>query len=251
MKYFVSRDGREYGPYTPEELREYIGQNRVGLHEPAREARDGGRSFGSVSEVLEAAENVPEPPQAPPAPPVAPEVPVVPQVPGGVSPYAAPATWQAFDGAPVPAGSRPAIPMPSSMHWGVLLGLSVASYIPYVGPIAGLVLLGFMFQQAAYGKKVNPSDQTTLFYGLFLGLAFLSGVVNGVTGGAAVPSAFGSLIIIVAGVLLEVGHFKLRATLQNAFGLRLSPVVTFFFAPLYFQYHMSRVAAAMKEGRSY
>jgi hypothetical protein len=244
MKYFVSRDGREYGPYTIEELRDYIAQGRVGLTEPAREARDGGRSFATVSEILAAAEIA-----AAPAPPAPSMTPAQPSYSGssapaaGASPYAAPATWQALDGAqPAARSGAPTIPMPSDMHWAVLLLLGVVT--------CGIFLIVRMFQQAAYGKKVDPANQTTLFYGLYIGLALLRGFIDGF-GANQANSGFGILIGLVAFVLVEVGHFKLRDSLQTAFGRPLGPVMTFFFAPFYFQYHMRQVALAMKEGRSF
>lgn len=248
MKYFVSRDGREYGPYTIEELRDYIAQGRVGLTEPAREARDGGRSFATVSEILAGAQAAPDPPAAPaymaPTPTPAQASYPVPAAPAaGASPYAAPATWQALDGAqPAGRSGAPTIPMPSDMHWAVLLLLGVVT--------CGIFLIVRMFQQAAYGKKVDPANQTTLFYGLYIGLALLRGFIDGF-GANQANSGFGVLIGLVAFVLVEVGHFKLRDSLQTAFGRPLGPVMTFFFAPFYFQYHMRQVALAMKEGRSF
>ncbi|MBL8115872.1 MAG: hypothetical protein JNK60_23550 [Acidobacteria bacterium] len=234
MKYFVSRDGREYGPYTIEELRDYIAQGRVGLTEPAREARDGGRSFASVSEVLAAAENAP----APVAPPAAP-APLAPAA--GASPYAAPATWQSLDGAAAAGRVSPSIPMPPDQSWGMLLLLGLVT--------CGIYMIIRMFQQAAYAKRIDPANQTTLFYQIYIGLYIVS---LGLTFASASEggSPFGTLLSLAAAVCVVVGHFKLRATLQVAFNRPLSAVMTFFFNVLYFQYHMHEVAKAMKEGRS-
>ena len=52
---------------------------------------------------------------------------------------------------------------------------------------------------------------------------------------------------LISFIVIELGYFDLRRSMEEHFngpeplGLTLSPVMTFFFGPLYFQYHMSRI----------
>lgn len=234
MKYFVSRDGREYGPYSIEELSTYVGQQRIGAADAVREAGPGGRVFASVSEVLAAAGYDPAGAAPPPVPPAQHGGP-------GVSPYAAPATWQSLDGAPVGRGEEETIPMPIDQSWVVLFLIALVT--------CGIYSIIRMFQQAAYAKKVDPNNQATSFYLAYLGIYVVSVVVTIASG--AEGSILGTVISLAAGVCAIIGTFKVRDALQVAFRRPLSGVMTFFFNVLYFQYHMHDVAKAMKEGRRF
>jgi hypothetical protein len=234
MKYFVSRDDREYGPYTMEELRTYVAQQRIGAADPVREAGAGGRTFTSVAEALAAAENEAvgsaPPPFPPPPPPGA-----------GASPYAAPATWQSLGGAAAGGRADTTIPMPNDQTWVMVLLLSLVT--------CGIYSIIRMFQQASYAKKVDPGNQATAYYLAYLGIYFVSVLMTVASKGEG--SVIGTLLSLGAGVSAIVGTFKVRAALQVAFNRPLSGVMTFFFNVLYFQYHMHDVATAMKAGRRF
>jgi hypothetical protein len=55
----------------------------------------------------------------------------------------------------------------------------------------------------------------------------------------------GSLIVLAAAVVLIIGHFSLRNSLEDYYNsveplnLQLSGVMTFFFNTIYFQYHLN------------
>ena len=60
---------------------------------------------------------------------------------------------------------------------------------------------------------------------------------------------------MIAGIVLHlIGIFRMRSSLQNYYNtvepinLRLSGVMTFFFAVFYFQYHFSRIANWKRTG---
>jgi hypothetical protein len=125
------------------------------------------------------------------------------------------------------------------MDWWVLLLLAIAT--------CGIFVLVRIFTQANYAKKVDPENQSTLFYGLYLVCAFGNQALT-ISGGEKY-AVLSIIVSLVAVVLVLIGHFKLKASLEGAFGRPLSGVMTFFFNVFYFQYHMHRVAEAMKAGQ--
>ncbi|MCC6130534.1 MAG: hypothetical protein IT186_11460 [Acidobacteria bacterium] len=229
MKYFVLREGREFGPYDADELRRYTGEGRISPSDGIREAGTSGRQFGSVHEVLGTL-------GAPSLHPGGPDP---------ASPYAAPATWQSLERMPGGFQATPSgIPVPPSMQWWVLLLITFAT--------CGIFAIVRMFTQANYAKKVDPANKSTLYYALYLVSAALNQAltIGGAAGGQkleSMPLILLSLALSFAGIaFILLGHFKLRASLEKAFGTPLSGVMTFFFNVFYFQYHMHRVATAMK-----
>jgi len=100
-------------------------------------------------------------------------------------------------------------------------------------------------------RKVNPRSNAVFFY---IGYTVLS--FGGTIARLALMAASGfqhqylSLAIplsLVAWVLIELGFFDMRRSMEEHFngpepvGLALSPVMTFFFGPYYFQYHFTRI----------
>ena len=64
----------------------------------------------------------------------------------------------------------------------------------------------------------------------------------------------GGLICLGGVILVLVGVFNMRSSLEHHYnraepiGLKLHPVMTFFFNTLYFQYHMTRIAEWKRTG---
>ena len=52
-----------------------------------------------------------------------------------------------------------------------------------------------------------------------------------------------NLLIIVLGL---VAVFGMRGSIERYYNIKLSPIMTFFFNILYFQYHFSRIAEGKK-----
>jgi hypothetical protein len=140
--------------------------------------------------------------------------------------------------------------MPPSMHWALVLVLSM---------ITGIFGLIWFFVQAGYVKKIDPASRARKFLvlGLLAYLVLIVGMI-GITAAAAMgvgsagmaaAGGFVAFILWVAGMVFMLSAvFGMRRSLVDYFnsvepiGLRLSGVMTFFFNILYFQYHLSRIA---------
>lgn len=126
--------------------------------------------------------------------------------------------------APQPARFQPvafAAPMPPDFHWALVLLLGVVTL--------GLFSIVWLCVEAGFVKKLKPSSDFIVF--LVLGLIPFLGVIFAI-----------------------IGIFKMRDVIQEYYNtiepinLRLSGVMTFFFALLYFQYHFSRIAEWKRTG---
>lgn len=143
--------------------------------------------------------------------------------------------------------------MPPEMHWAVVLILSWITF--------GLGAVVWMFKEAAFVKKIDPSSKAVVLYiGVLLLMVvqvalYLPVISSGDI--SEVESVAGIIMIVsVAIVILAlVTIFGMRGSLIRYYnttepiGLKLSGVMTFFFSILYFQYHFSRIARWKKTGR--
>jgi len=224
MLYHISRDGQNYGPYTLEDLQRYVASGNVLLTDMAR-AEDA-TEWVPVSQLLGA---------------------------GAVGAGAAQQPVIAYPAAPVPGAIAPAgiYPDPPNLHWALVLVIGMFT--------CGLFLIVWNFVQAAWMRRVNPRSNALFFYigyvvisfggGFFrFGLMAASGFQNHWWGMGAVAS-------LISFIVIELGYFDLRRSMEEHFngpeplGLTLSPVMTFFFGPLYFQYHMSRINEVKRVAR--
>jgi hypothetical protein len=102
-------------------------------------------------------------------------------------------------------------------------------------------------------KRVDPQTKALPYFIGYVVLSFLNaGASMGVSaaamhGGHPRNSPVSILIGIAVFVLVIVYRFTMRASLEQHFngpeplGLRLGPIMTFFFGGLYFQYHFNRI----------
>jgi uncharacterized protein DUF4339 len=247
MKYYIQRQLNEYGPYTLADLQRYVAQGSIQLTDLTRS--EGMTDWVPVSQVIG---NIPAPQPAAVVPmpgsamPGAGNVygtggtvyggPV--QVPGGVPVY----------GAPVVPGL-----IPPDFHWALVL---------LVNFFCNIFQIVWLFIEAGFVKKIDSESK---------GIAFLAGSL--VTEIVAVivlftsigmspdrqdpsPAVFVPFILIaLAGAVLHlIGIFQMRSSLVTHYNtvepinLRLSGVMTFFFAVYYFQYHFSRIANWKRTG---
>ena len=94
-----------------------------------------------------------------------------------------------------------------------------------------------MIVGTVFRHGIPSGDHIDLNAGFF-GLAALSKVLG-----------LGALVTIIT------GNFMMRSSLEEHFngpepvGLRLSGVMTFFFAPWYFQYHLNKINALKQAAR--
>ena len=231
MKYFVGRGDQQYGPYTLDELGSLVAPGSVAPADWVR--REDSADWVAASQVVRTGTAT-----APAAPPVLPYG--GPRAHGVAQPYGA--------AQPPAYGQAGPYPDPPEMHWALVLLLGIVT--------CGIFLIVWAFRQAAYAKKLDPSNRSMLFYVIYAvsyTLEILFTVANAVSPNDSVEIV--ARVFQLGGVVcLLVGAFALRDTLEKHFqseepvGLRLSGVITFFFNTLYFQYHLSRIANWRRTG---
>jgi len=270
VKYYISRSGQQYGPYSMEDLQTMKAQGRIDANDLAW--GEGMASWTPVSQVLESApgaaatpqpytppQQQPQytppqqqytPPQQQYTPPQQQYTPpqYTPQSPQyGAAPaaaYAAPAYNAGYGGQPMAGG-----PMPPSLHWIV----------------AWLIAPIWAFIEASFVKKIDPRSKGMKYLVVWL-LSIAGGlIIYVVLAGVGVASnslaliAVGGLVFFVGMVLGVIfgylGFFNMRRSIETYYnsvepmGLRLSGVMTFFFNIVYFQYHFSRIVTWKQTGR--
>ena len=231
MNYQVSRNGQMYGPYTLDDLRRYVASGNV------------------LPTDLAKSDEMPE------------WLPVA-QILGGTGEvagaYAAPATYgdpATAYAAPAgyPEASGVAYPDPPNLNWGLELLLGFFT--------CGLFVVVWNLIIASWANRVQPASKALMFYIIATVLI----VVNfGGSWGVMIAVAhhqhhhqnvLGSLISIATWVVRLIARFTLRDTLEQHFngpeplGLRLNPVLTFFFGGLYFQYKLNEINRAKQAMR--
>ncbi len=134
-------------------------------------------------------------------------------------------------------------PDPPNLHWGLVLLFAVLT--------CGLFIYAWDIVQALYVKRIQSASQALLYYILGLVLLLIS---VGMTVAKLSPD-FSRVLNIVGAVILIVGRFNLRKSLEEHFttvepiGLTLSGAMTFFFGPFYFQYHFNRINESKRANR--
>ncbi len=212
MHYQISRNGQTYGPYTLEDLRRYLETGNV--------------LPGDLTKSEEMAEWIP----------VSQVLAATPQAPFPAASYAD-ANSGAVAGPVNPASLNSAYPDPPNLHWGLVL---------VFGFLCSFFWLVWLFVQASWMRKVQPTSQALLYYAASVGALVLGGITSAISHAGAISALF----FLAYVVLLFVGHFSLRASLEEHYnvaepiGLKLGPVMTFFFNTVYFQYHFNRINEA-------
>ncbi len=222
MTYQVSRNGQLYGPYTLEDLQRYVASGNVLPTDMAR--GEGATEWLPVAQILGGA-GVSAPAPA----------------------YAAPAAY------PQPGGIG--YPDPPNMHWGLEL-------------LAGFFTCGFFVVVwnlviASWANRVQPASKALIFY---IAATVLIVLYFGGSWGIFMSAvhhnpyhhnkSFSHLIWIVCWIVRLIARFTLRDTLEQHFngpeplGLRLNPVLTFFFGGIYFQYKLNEINQ-IKQGIRY
>lgn len=141
----------------------------------------------------------------------------------------------------VPAANYPD---PPNLHWALVLLFTFLT--------CGLFYYVWALIQAAWMKRVQPASKALFYY-----IAGLVSVVVYVimAFGSRAESGVGLIFRIGGSVLIIVGAFNLRASLEEHYnsvepvGLSLNGVMTFFFPTIYFQYHINRINAIKQAQR--
>lgn len=226
MPYHISRAGQTYGPYTLEDLQRYVASGNILLTDLAKS--DEMPDWIPVAQILNpatpptSAAGVPVPPYASPGAPYA-------QQPSAyaVSPY----------------------PDPPNLHWAIVLLLAICT--------CGLFAIIWDFVQVLWLKRIEPQAKAFPYFLSYAILSFINGAFSAgaVHNGHYHGSALGGLAGIAAFVFLIIYRFSMRDSLERHFnsaepiGLRLGPIMTFFFGGIYFQYHFNQINAAKQSLR--
>lgn len=216
MPYHVTREGQTYGPYSLEDLRRYVASGNVLLSDLAKS--DDAAEWVPVAQVL----GTSAPPPASP-PPVYPAAPVNPYGAPAVSPY----------------------PDPPNLHWALVLVISICT--------CGVFSIIWDFVQVLWMKRVQPQTKALQYFICYVVASVLNG---GLSAGVSASIVAGQtphrhplswVLGIATFVLIILYRFSMKNSLEQHYntaeplGLRLGPVMTFFFGGLYFQYHFNRI----------
>ena len=227
MPYQISREGQLYGPYTLEDLQRYVASGNILLTDLAKSEEMS--DWVPVSQVLSPASS----PAAAYNPPLAAQAypSALPYTPApGVAPY----------------------PDPPNLHWALVLLFGFLS--------CGVFFVIWDLVQALWAKRVEPTTRAMLYfiiYAVFWLLYFFSYAVT------VAPQMMRNQTTQISGitalcwlgliVFVIIFRFSMKGTIERHFngpepiGLRLGPIMTFFFGCVYFQYHFSRINE-MKRG---
>jgi vacuolar-type H+-ATPase subunit I/STV1 len=219
MSYFVSRDGKQYGPYSAETIRKYLAEGSLLVSDSVRgEAQQTWQPLGQVF-----------------GPPVVstPVRPPVSTTSGGVP------------GAPVQS-----VVMPPDLHWAVVLLLGITVIFTFVWVFV---------QARWVRKLDPASNGIVAFviWTISIVVYYVFCIAIAMQPGSDSEAMFGILILVsmlVGLVSFYIGIYGLRRSMLNYFNsteniqLRLSGVMTFFFSIYYLQYHMSRIARWKRTG---
>ena len=182
------------------------------------------------------------------------------------NPFGAP-TQQGFGGAPTqgfggpPAGGgfapNPAAsgawPSPPEMQWWLVILIG--------GVTCGLFIFYWYYRQVVFVKKLDPQSKAMKMIlgglGLMFGGLFIASILGAILGDsmAIIAGLLGMVSNLGSTILVILGVFNMRTSIERHYntveniGLKLSPVMTFFFNIYYFQYHFSRIAEWKKTGR--
>lgn len=229
MQYQISRNGQMYGPYTMEDLQRYLASGHVLATDLAKSEEMA--EWIPVAQLLG--------PQGSAATP-----------PPGYPP--APTTYQQ----PLAPGGAGLYPEPPSLHWALVLLLDIVTCSLF--QMVWNIILAMWFRRVSPSSKVLPlyiaSAVLLLMQGV-MGQAL--GVMSGRHGlGHGLSYSYGphtgsiaiySLVAIGCWVVRLIARFTFRAELEQHFntvepiGLRINPVLTFFFGGIYLQSQMNRI----------
>lgn len=228
MHYQIARNGQMYGPYTMEDLQRYLASGNVLPTDLAKSEEMA--EWIPVAQLLGTQGSASVPP------------------PGGASaptPYQQPLA---------PGGTAVPYPDPPNIYWALVLLLDLLT--------CSLFQLVWNIVLAAWFRRVSPNSKAFLLYIASAVLLFIqaasgraAGIMTGPHGGVHSygygwhTAGFGlySLVALVCWIVRLVARFTFRGELEQHFntvepmGLRLNPILTFFFGGIYFQSQMNRV----------
>jgi len=215
MGYYVVRGGQQFGPYTEEAVRSYLGAGSLYASDNIRE--ESSPAWTTIGQLF--------------------QVPVA--TPPMMQPQAIP--MQAY------AVPQQGVIVPPNLHWFIVLILSITWIFVFIWAIVQASFARKIDQ--------SSNALWAFILWLAVSIALLVFDVQLVLGNASQSNAQLLLIASVASAISYwAGVFGIRRSMLNYYNtiepiqLNLSGVMTFFFGIYYLQYHMSRIARWKKTG---
>ena len=222
MPYQVSRNGQTYGPYTFEDLQRYVASGNIASTDLAKSEEM--PDWLPISQIL----NMPAP-NAIAGQPYPPSM----SYPASATPY----------------------PDPPNVPWvfDLILWFLTCSFFNKV----------YVLVQAAWLQKIQPTGKGLMLYiiatvvaviNLFASFSLVA-VIMAHPGVMPPRNPLTSLIGLVYICVVVGARFAMRSALEEHYnvaepiGLRLDPVMTFFFGGIYFQYHFNRINEMKRAAR--
>ncbi len=138
-----------------------------------------------------------------------------------------------------PVAVATAYPDPPNLHWALVLLFGIIS--------CGLFTAAWDIVQAVWMRQVAPQSRALYYYLIYAADIVLIAILSYIAAQHHVKNPMISLLQLAAYVLVLIGRFSLRSSLEKHFneaepmGLLLSGVMTFFFGAIYFQYHFNDI----------
>jgi GYF domain 2 len=214
MPYQVSRNGQTYGPYTLEDLQRYVASGNIASTDLAKS--EDMPDWIPVSQILN---------------------------------IQAPSTIAAQSYMPPANYPTSAIPYPDPPNVPWLLDLALWFLT------CSIFNKVYILVQAAWLQKIHPTSKALMLYiiatvmaviNVFASFSMVAVIMS--HPGVIPPRNPLSSFIGLAYIGIVIGaRFAMRSALeehyniQEPIGLRLDPVMTFFFGGIYFQYHFNRI----------
>ena len=208
MNYTVKKGEQQLGPFTLAQLQQEFQQKRIAADDLAQS--EGMSTWVFVSQIVG---NVPVP-------------------------------TTSYGAAAVTAPSAPVqtVPLPSNLHWVILLLIDVVSQ-GFFNFIWAVVL-------ANWARKLEEDNNALVLVAMYPA-GFIAGILATLNSSVQLLAT----LFILGGALAYIfGIFKIKAAMESYYNstenikLQLSGPMTFFFSTIYLQYHVNQIAKWKKTG---
>jgi hypothetical protein len=236
---WIGQNGEKYGPYPEATVRQWLAEGKFAAD--ALAWREGMAAWVPLSSLFSTTAGREQPRQPPPG-----FLSIDDTL--AVEPFSA-QRYAPVD--PVDA-ERAELPMPPSLHWGLLLLFTVISF--------GIFGIIWPFFQAGWVRKIDDRSKATLLLALaFIACAvgevlYFSGIRSLATGGGGL-TGLGGLLMLCYWILYLVAYFSMAASMRRALipiGLpvEIGGITLFFFNMYYLQGQLSWVARWKHTGQT-
>lgn len=235
---WIGQDGQRYGPYSEDEIRQWLQEGRVTMHTLAW--REGMPDWAPLSSFF-AADAAASPPP----------------LPAGMPPLmSAPAPMAGNARAPFGDAARATLPEPPSLHWGLVFLFSLLTL--------GLFGIYWAFHQASWVRRIDPRSNGMLLLGISLAcfvigeplyfIGIFAGMHDGQAGNLQLVSLAGTLLfarwVLYLAAYFSMGDSVKKALAARGVSLHIGGPTLFFFPMFFMQANLSWVARWKRSGQT-